>query len=474
MDARTSLRRRVGDTPLLQAKHLNEALGLPNLWLKLEGSNPTGTQKDRIARLDVAEALRRDCDGVTAGSCGNFGVALSHAAYLHDLPCHIFVPEDFQGERVALMEDLGATVHRVPGQYEDAVVASQEYAAANGIHDANPGGINTLQTLTGYSRIADEVLNRVTPDAVGVPVGNGTTLAGVHLGFREAWARGRAKAVPRVYAGSSQDNNPLAVNVARGVTHYTPMDPRAIVETEINEPLVNWDCLDGRAALEAVQASQGRAYGHSDEELMHLHDLLEQSGFNAHPASLAAVAALQQAVEDGQLEADACMVAILTSGRANIQVESIDTVPKDFHKTLKQWLGRFGDPMVEMKEAVGAAAESGHILQAIDGDNVVGYCVLTPMELSTFFPHLHLSYIAVAPEGRGRGIGTLLMEEAIRVADGDLSLHVETDNEAAIKLYEKFGFDKKYYRMLYRVPRTAPVDPAQGSGWAAHEAEQTN
>ncbi|MGB0653460.1 MAG: pyridoxal-phosphate dependent enzyme [Thermoplasmatota archaeon] len=466
MDARTSLRRRVGDTPLLQSKALNEALGLPNLWLKLEGSNPTGTQKDRIARLDVAEALRRGCGGVTAGSCGNFGVALSHAAYVHGLPCHIFVPEDFQGERVALMEDLGATVHRVPGQYEDAVAASQAYAKAQGIHDANPGGINTLQTLTGYSRIADEVLERVHPAAVGVPVGNGTTLAGVHLGFRNAWARGRAKEVPRVYAGSSQDNNPLAVNVARGVEDYTPMDPRAIVETEVNEPLVNWDCLDGRAALEAVQSSQGAAYGHSDEELLKLHALLEQDGFDAHPASLAAVAALQAAVAEGDVPRDADLVAVLTSGRANIQVDRLDALPEDFHDRLTSWLGRFGDPLVEMREAVAAALRGGHVLTALDGDQTLGYCVLTPMELDTFFPHLHLSYIAVSPEARGRGVGTVLLEEAIRVADGDLSLHVETDNEAAIRLYEKFGFDRKYYRMLYRAPRTAPVDAAQGSGWS--------
>lgn len=466
MDARTTLQKRVGDTPLLQAKALNAIVGLPNLWLKLEGANPTGTQKDRIARLDVAEAMRRGCKGVTAGSCGNFGVALAHASYIHELECHIFVPDDFQGERVALMEELRATVHRVPGQYEDAVLASHDYAVGNKLHDANPGGINTLQTLTGYSRIADEILQRVTPTAVGVPVGNGTTLAGVHLGFREAWARGRAKAVPHVFGGSSQGNNPLALNVSRNTTGYTPMDPRSVTETTVNEPLVNWDCLDGRAALEAVQASQGDAYGHTDEELLELHALLEESGFDAHPASLAAVAALKAAVADGALDAGATMVAILTSGRANIEVSPVDQLPEDFHATLKQWLGKFGDPLIEMEEAVAAAQRGGHLLQAVDGDQVVGYCVLTPMELSTFFPHLHLSYIAVAPEGRGRGIGTLLMEEAIRVAEGDLSLHVETENRAAIKLYEKFGFEKKYFRMLHRAPRTSPVDPAQGSGWS--------
>ena len=53
MDARTSLRKRVGDTPLVRAPKLAKAAGLEDLWLKMEGANPTGTQKDRIARLEA-------------------------------------------------------------------------------------------------------------------------------------------------------------------------------------------------------------------------------------------------------------------------------------------------------------------------------------------------------------------------------------------------------------------------------------
>ena len=75
-----------------------------------------------------------------------------------------------------------------------------------------------------------------------------------------------------------------------------------------------------------------------------------------------------------------------------------------------------------------------------------GYAILTPMELSEFFPKYHLSYIATHADARGRGVGTVLLEEAIR-------------------LYEKFGFERKYYRMLYKGTRTLDVDPTQGSGW---------
>lgn len=469
MDVRTRLRRRVGDTPLQKASALAKEVGLPKLRLKMEGANPTGTQKDRIARLEVGEAVAQGSPGVTVASCGNFGVAVAHAAYLHDIPCHVFVPEDFTGERVALMETMNAQVHRVPGTYEDAVDASREHAAEGGFFDANPGGASTLRTLAGYSRIATEILDRVgdVPAAVGLPIGNGSTLAGVHLGFRTAWAQGNAAGIPRIFGGTSAGNNPVPTSFDGHADRCEDLDAGAVRETDVNEPLVNWHALDGTACLTAIQDSRGTAYGFDDKVLMRLHAALLKDGIDAHPASLAAVAALEQARKDGDLEEDALAVAVLTSGRPQLIVEEVEA-PEDmkaFLETLGSWLGRFGDPELEMAEAVGTAFEKGTVLMASDEEGPCGYTVLTPMELDTFFPHFHLSYIAVDPRARGRGVGTVLLEEAIRVTDGDVSLHVETDNEPALKLYQKFGFNKKYYRMLYKGGRTPDVDPSQGSGW---------
>ncbi len=478
MDPRTSLRRRVGDTPLLRSPNLAAKVGLPNLRLKMEGSNPTGTQKDRVARLEVGGAVAQDFPGVSVASCGNFGVAMAHACYVHEIPCHVFVPEDFQGERVETMEGLGAKVHRVPGMYEDAVVASRNHAKREGLYDANPGGVNTLRTLAGYSRIAEEIVAGLgeTPAAIGAPIGNGSTLAGVHLGFHMAWAQERAKTVPKVFGGSSSGNNPVPTAVARQQDRISALDPRAIVETHVNEPLVNWDALDGTACLTAIRDSKGFAYGYSDEELLDLHSALLEDGVDAHPASLAAVAALGTAREEGRIEADDVVVAVMTSGRPQVTVERIQQAeaPKELLTELKQWLGRFGDPLNEMDEAVQAAFDRGFVLEARDKTERLGYTILTPMELDVFFPKYHLSYIAVSPAARGRGVGTLLIEEAIRATDGHLSLHVETDNENAIRLYEKFGFERKYYRMLYKGAQTPHVDPAAGSGWKTLEEEESD
>lgn len=468
MDAKTQLRKRVGDTPLLRSPKLSQKLGLPNLYLKLEGANPTGTQKDRVARLDVAEAIRLGKSGVTCGTCGNYGVALAHAAFVHGIACHIFTPEDFRGERLNLMEELGAVVHRVPGMYEDAVLASSKFGDENGLHDANPGGNNTLQAMTGYMRIADEILDVLpeAPDFVGVPVGNGTTLAGVHLGFRAAWARGKAKSIPAIAAGTSKDNNPIDNH---GATSYTPLRPEDVTETEINEPLVNWNALDGRAANEAVVASGGDSFGVTDAELMELHQILLEDGIEAHPASLASVFAVTEMAKRDNLQG--ICVAVLTSGRSQIHVDAVKVKPATISPQLMEWLGKYVDPEAEVMEALTAAAERGVVLEARRGSEVVGYCILTPMELDTFFPHLHLSYIAVSKAARGQGVGTQLLEAAIRAAEGDLSLHVDIDNAGAIRLYEKFGFTRKYYRMLRRPGRTPEMDITSGSGWDLPEGK---
>lgn len=477
MDPIAHLGSRVGDTPLVSSRSLIERTGLKGLRIKLEGMNPTGTQKDRIAHLEVKEALSRKAPGITTASCGNFGVAVAHAAHVTKMPCTIVIPEPFEGERVELMERLGATVKREGKSYEEAIQASRAYARDTGYHNANPGGTNTLRVIAGYGTIADEVLRRSKkkPVAVSVAVGNGTTLAGLHSGFRAAWSEGKLDEVPKMIGGSSQSNNPLPAVWARGQTTCSPLDPRAVHETRVNEPLVNWDALDGTAALTAIRDSHGGVYGFDDETLMEYHDLLLKDGFDAHPASLAAVAALAVAAEEGIIDRDDPVVAVLTSGRSTIHVEKIAAPEPDMGSMvseLKNWLGRYDDPVEEVEEAVSKAFNGGHVLVARDAEGRLGYVTLTPMDFESFFPKFHLSYIAVDPRARGRGVGTLLMEEAIRITKGDVSLHVETDNTPAIKLYEKFGFHAKYYRMLYEGPAAA-VDPASGSGWGQTEAEDT-
>jgi threonine synthase len=116
---------------------------------------------------------------------------------------------------------------------------------------------------------------------------------------------------------------------------------------------------------------------------------------------------------------------------------------------LDRWLNDYSDPREEILEALENAFEEGYVLGAFMGERLVGMCVLSKMELDTFFPRFHLSYIAADDSFEGRGIATLLIERAIELTNGQVSLHVERDNRKAIRLYQKMGFDIKYHRMQY-------------------------
>ncbi|MFC1850099.1 pyridoxal-phosphate dependent enzyme [candidate division CSSED10-310 bacterium] len=172
----------VGDTMLVRARNMERETGVRQLYLKFEGGNPTGSQKDRIAFAQAMDALRRGFDAITVATCGNYGAALSLAASLAGIRCIIFILEQYHTKRIAEMINFKADIRKLPGNYEDVVEISREYAEKHEVYDANPGGANTALQLKAYGEIAYEIYDelRDAPKAIAVPVSNGTTLAGIY------------------------------------------------------------------------------------------------------------------------------------------------------------------------------------------------------------------------------------------------------------------------------------------------------
>ena len=307
----------VGDTSLVRARNVEREAGLRQLYLKFDGGNPTGTQKDRIAFSQVQDALRRGFDTVTVATCGNYGTAVALAASVAGLRCEVYIPESFQTQRVGEMEELGATIVRTAGDYEAAVHRSQQQAASRELYDANPGGANTPLQLQAYGEIAFEIYDelRDAPAVVAVPVSNGTTLAGIHKGFVRLLRRGKTSRLPRMVAGSSSGKNPIVRSFLKGLERCEDLDPAKVRETRINEPLINWHSFDGDLALEAIRDSGGWAANASDRNMLrHARLLLDNEGLNALPASCAALAVLLQRHAREPFAADR-FVVVLTGRR---------------------------------------------------------------------------------------------------------------------------------------------------------------
>lgn len=285
----------IGDTTMTRARNIEREVGLRQIYLKFEGGNPTGTQKDRIAFAQALDALRRGFDAVTMATCGNYGVAMALAASLAGLKCFIYIPEAYHTKRVQEIQNYKSEIVRIPGDYEKAVKASREFAATHEIYDANPGGPNTVLQLKAYGEIANEIYDelREAPAIVAVPVSNGTTLAGIYKGFLSLHRRGKISRMPLMVAGSSYGKNPIIHAFLKNIPNCADLKPEQIKETAVNEPLINWQSIDGDYALQAIRLTNGRANYASDKSMLLFSRLLrEREGLNVLPASTAGLSAM--------------------------------------------------------------------------------------------------------------------------------------------------------------------------------------
>jgi threonine synthase len=308
----------IGDTTLSRARNIEREVGLRQIYLKFEGGNPTGTQKDRIAFAQAMDAMRRGFDAITVATCGNFGAAMALAASMSGLRCIIHIPEGYRTKRVQEMLEYGAEIVRVPGDYENAVMASRDMAESDECYDANPGGDNTALQLRVYGEIAYEIYDQLrdAPAVVAVPVSNGSTLAGIYKGFLSLHRRGKTSRMPRMFAGSSHGKNPIIRAFVKNTLQCNDLTPERIRETPVNEPLINWHAIDGDHALEAIRNTEGWASYASDKSMLSFSRLLSsQEGLNILPASTAGLIALLERHRTEPFPADRYVV-ILTGRKS--------------------------------------------------------------------------------------------------------------------------------------------------------------
>jgi threonine synthase len=306
----------VGDTLFVRARNIEREVGLRQIFLKFEGSNPSGSQKDRISFSQAMDAMRRGYDTMTVATCGNYGASIALATHLAGIRCIIYIPGNYHTSRIKEMEGMGAEIRSVPGDYENAVAISREFAEKNEVYDANPGSNNTVLQLTGYGQIAHEIYDDLhdAPFAMAAPVSNGTTIAGIYKGFTSLYRRGKTSRMPRIVAGSSFKKNPIVQSFLTNSPTCNDLSAKKIKETKINEPLINWHSIDGDYVLNAIRETGGWAGNASDKKMLSFAKLIrEKEGLNVIPASTAGLIALVEMHQKKPLPKD--RYVIMLTGR---------------------------------------------------------------------------------------------------------------------------------------------------------------
>lgn len=290
-----------GATPLVRAPSLERETGVPEVWLKVEGANPTGSFKDRGMVVAVAKALE---DGSTAVLCASTGnTAASAAAYAAraGLRCVVILPSGQValgklGQAIA----FGARVIAVRGSFDDALNTARSLARDGSAVLVN--SVNPIR-LEGQKTAAFEICEALgdAPDALFIPVGNAGNISAYWKGFVEARESGMSTHRPRLYGLQAAGAAPLVkgARVDRPETVATAI--------RVGNP-ASWD-----KAIAARDESGGSIEAVRDEEIMDAYAFLARSeGVFCEPASAAAVAGLRARARAGRLEGLRRVVCVLT------------------------------------------------------------------------------------------------------------------------------------------------------------------
>ncbi|TYB31744.1 MAG: GNAT family N-acetyltransferase [Candidatus Mcinerneyibacterium aminivorans] len=128
----------------------------------------------------------------------------------------------------------------------------------------------------------------------------------------------------------------------------------------------------------------------------------------------------------------------------------IESVVKFLHKHLEE----YGDKKKAIREAINYSfsekeGKGGFLLLGLEKDKIIGAVVINKTGMKHYIPENILVYISTHKKRRGQGLGTKLMKKTIEETSGNIALHVEEDNPA-VGLYKKLGFETKYLEMRYR------------------------
>jgi threonine synthase len=291
-----------GGTPLLHAVRLGAELGLDDLYLKVEGSNPTGSFKDRGMVLAVNRALTSGARAIVCASTGNTAASAAAYAAAAGLPCFVVLPAGSVARgKLAQATAAGARLIMVDGNFDQALAGVRELDAdetAVIVNSINPDRIAGQQT--GAFEIVDE-LGRA-PDAVALPVGNAGNITAYWAGFVRYAASGRTDGRrPRMLGFQAEGAAPI---VRRAAVEAPETVATAI---RIGNP-ASW-----QAALAARDESGGLIEAVSDDEILTMQLIIARlEGIFCEPASAAGVAGVARLAREGRLARSERVVCILT------------------------------------------------------------------------------------------------------------------------------------------------------------------
>ena len=311
----------------MHAERLGREWGLPNLHIKFEGTNPTGSFKDRGMVMAVAKAREAGAQSIVCASTGNTSASAAAYGAAAGLEVVVVLPAG----KIALGKlqqamAAGARIVTVDGNFDAALrvvraLEEQDEHPITVVNSVNQFRLDGQQT--GAFEVVDD-LGRV-PDIHAIPVGNAGNISAYWQGYKAYRAAGRSDALPRMFGFQADGAAPLVLG------HPVEEPETFATAIRIGNP-ASWD-----KAIAARDESGGLIEAVTEEEIFNAYrDVVQYAGIFCEPASAASLAGIRKLRLAGRIEGDETIVAVLTGHGL-----------KDPHSA-----ERLGDPFVEAPATV--------------------------------------------------------------------------------------------------------------------------
>lgn len=280
-----------GFTPLIDVNFYGSII-----QIKQDQLFTTGSFKDRGASVLISKVKELEIEKVIEDSSGNAGCAIAAYCARAGIAAEIFVPDNTAPEKLNQIERYGAKLNKVPGSREDtantilqALTEKQQYYAS---HSWNPFFFHGTKT------IAFEVCEQLgweVPDTFIVPVGNGTLLLGVYIGFNELLVAEVIERIPKLVAIQSAQCSPLYQAFNNGTNKIAKIE----YQETIAEGIAIAEPIRGNQILNAVKESNGEFINVEDSEIIESLKYIGEKGFYIEPTAAATTAGINKYLENG-------------------------------------------------------------------------------------------------------------------------------------------------------------------------------
>ncbi|QHN08940.1 threonine synthase [Methanothermobacter sp. THM-2] len=298
-----------GGTPFVRCDNIGRGLGI-ELYVKVEGSNPTGSFKDRGMSVGITKAVELGVDTVGCASTGNTSASLAAYAARAGLGCVVLLPSGKVAlGKLAQAMFHGAQVLSVRGNFDEALEAVTELALMGELYLLN--SVNPFR-LEGQKTIGFEIVDDLgweSPDRIILPVGNAGNISAIWKGISEFHRAGFIEERPMMTGIQAEGAAPVVDAFRKGKMEIDPVKNPETVATAIRIGAP----VSYLKALRAIYESDGYAETVTDEEILSAQKLLaRREGIGVEPASAASIAGLLKLVDEGVIDRGERVVCVVT------------------------------------------------------------------------------------------------------------------------------------------------------------------